>query len=88
SGQRAVRRRVLEAVGGFADGFGAEVALTIDAARCGFRIGEVPVEMWHAETGRDLAGFWHRGIQFCQVARSLWPRFWGSRRRREGEGKR
>lgn len=88
SGQRAVRRQVLEAVGGFADGFGAEVALTIDAARGGFRIGEVPVEMWHAETGRDLAGFWHRGKQFCQVARSLWPRLWGSLWKRRGEGRR
>lgn len=71
SGQRAMRREVIEAVGGFASGFGVEVGLTIDAARKGFRILEVPVQMGHAATGRDLAGFLHRGKQFWQVGLAL-----------------
>lgn len=71
SGQRAMRREVIDAVGGFSSGFGVEVGLTIDAARKGFRILEVPVQMSHAATGRDLAGFLHRGKQFWQVGLAL-----------------
>ena len=63
SGQRAVRREVLDAVRPLAPGFGVEVAMTIDAVRAGFRVVEVPVEMSHAVTGRDLAGFAHRARQ-------------------------
>ncbi|MBO8142541.1 MAG: glycosyltransferase family 2 protein [Firmicutes bacterium] len=71
SGQRAVRREVLEAVGELAGGFGIEVGLTIDALRAGFRVVEVPVAMRHRETGRDLAGFLHRGRQLWHVAGAL-----------------
>lgn len=74
SGQRAIHRRVLEAVPLFAPGFGAEVAFTIDAVRAGFRLREVPVPMTHRETGRDAAGFLHRGRQLWHVARALAPR--------------
>lgn len=76
SGQRAVKRVVLETVGGLAGGFGVEAALTIDAARAGFRVMEVPVAMRHRRTGRDVAGFVHRGRQFLHVARALAPRLW------------
>ncbi|MGE5508954.1 MAG: glycosyltransferase family 2 protein [Chitinophagales bacterium] len=71
SGQRAMRRRVIEELGGFASGYGVEVGMTIDACRLGFTVREVPVNMTHRETGRDLAGFWHRGQQFVHVAREL-----------------
>lgn len=74
SGQRALHRRVLQAVPRFAAGFGAEVALTIDAARAGLRVLEVPVSMGHAETGRDWAGFVHRGKQLLHVSAALLPR--------------
>ncbi|MCX6362258.1 MAG: glycosyltransferase family 2 protein [Armatimonadetes bacterium] len=73
SGQRAMRRPVWDALQ-TADGFGVEVALTIDAARAGHRVLEVPVTMTHRATGRDLAGFRHRGRQFVAVARELWRR--------------
>lgn len=63
SGQRAVRREVLDAVRPLAPGFGVEVAMTIDAVRAGFRVVEVPVRMHHAVTGRNLAGFLHRARQ-------------------------
>ncbi len=32
---------------------------------------EVPVKMSHAETGRNLTGFLHRGRQFVDVARVI-----------------
>lgn len=68
SGQRVLRRAVLEGIGGqFESGFGVEVGLTIDVYRLGFRIKEVPVQMTHSETGRDLSGFLHRGKQFWDV---------------------
>ncbi len=78
SGQRAVRRNVLVDVGGFASGFGAETALTIDALRKGYRIVEVPLPIMHRFTGRDWRGFAHRARQFVDILRAL-------RRRRKKE---
>ena len=67
SGQRVMRRLVIQKIGSFESGFGVEVGLTIDVFRLGFRVKEIPVHMTHAETGRDLAGFLHRGHQFFDV---------------------
>jgi glycosyltransferase involved in cell wall biosynthesis len=67
SGQRVMRREVIEKIGPFESGFGVEVGMTIDVFRNGFRVKEVPVMMSHTETGRDLAGFIHRGHQFWDV---------------------
>jgi hypothetical protein len=78
SGQRAVRAEVVKAAGGFAGGFGAETGFTIDALRAGYRVVEVPCEIRHARTGRDPAGFAHRGRQGIDVARALANR-WRSR---------
>lgn len=80
SGQRAMRREVIEALGGFASGYGVEVGMTIDAARRGYRVREVPVQMTHRETGRDLSGFLHRGRQFVHVVRELLRRAGGGSR--------
>ncbi|MCL6588981.1 MAG: glycosyltransferase family 2 protein [Firmicutes bacterium] len=74
SGQRVMRRAVIQGVGRFESGFGVEVGLTIDVFRMGFRVKEVPVQMTHKETGRDLAGFLHRGRQFVDVALVLLKR--------------
>lgn len=82
SGQRALRRAVVEQLGGFASGYGVEVGMTIDAHRLGFVVREVPVNMTHRETGRDVAGFRHRGRQFVHVARELARRFAGGGPRR------
>lgn len=67
SGQRVMRREVLEAVVPFVSGYGVEVGMTIAAARKGFRIQEVPTTMSHRVTGRDLSGFRHRAKQFWHV---------------------
>lgn len=74
SGQRAVRRAVLDAVRPLAPGFGVEVAMTIDAVRAGFRVIEIPVQMTHAVTSRDLGGFVHRGRQGLDLVRAALPR--------------
>ncbi len=75
SGQRALNRAAWSAATPFARGYGVEVALTVKAARDGMRIAEVPTDMAHAATGKDIAGFTHRGRQFVQVAGALW-RLW------------
>ena len=67
SGQRVLNARALQAIGSFESGWGVEVGMTIDVCRNGLRVREVPVQMKHSETGRDLAGFKHRGKQFLGV---------------------
>jgi hypothetical protein len=71
SGQRALAPEALRAVAPFASGYGVEVACTIKALRAGVRVLEVPTQMTHAHSGRDLVGFVHRGRQLLHVARAL-----------------
>jgi glycosyltransferase involved in cell wall biosynthesis len=80
SGQRAVRREVLAAIPALADGFGVEVAMTVDALAAGFRVVEVACEIEHGRTARTPAGFAHRGRQAAQVAAALLPRALRGRR--------
>lgn len=74
SGQRAIRNKIIEDIGGFEKGFGVEVALTIDALRKGYRVVEVEIPLTHRLTDRSLAGFMHRGKQFKDIAVALWKR--------------
>lgn len=74
SGQRAIRAKVIEDIGGFERGFGVETALTIDALRLGYRIVEVPLPLCHRLSGRTLKGFLHRGHQFVDILRAVWKR--------------
>ena len=60
SGQRALRADVLRAVTPFAPRFGMEIGMTVDAARAGFRVSEVEVDLEHRATGRTWRGFLHR----------------------------
>jgi glycosyltransferase involved in cell wall biosynthesis len=71
SGQRAMTREAYRRVAPFAPGFGMEVAMTIDAVKAGMRVVEVPTTMSHRETGRDLAGFVHRGKQFRDILAAI-----------------
>jgi glycosyltransferase involved in cell wall biosynthesis len=75
SGQRAVSSRLLRQIGRPPAGFGIEVGLTIDAARLGCRICEVPLPLVHRETGRTLAGFWHRGLQLLDIGITMLTRW-------------
>ncbi len=71
SGQRALTRDCLAAVRPFSTGYGVEVGLTVRALRKGYRLQEVETTMTHAATGRNLAGFIHRGRQFVHVTLAL-----------------
>jgi glycosyltransferase involved in cell wall biosynthesis len=69
SGQRALRARVLADVLPFAEGFGMEVGMTIDAVRAGHRVAEIELDLSHRATDRTLAGFAHRGRQLADFVR-------------------
>jgi glycosyltransferase involved in cell wall biosynthesis len=79
SGQRAVTGRCLRACRPLASGFGVEVGLTVDAARLGFRIREIPLPLEHRYTRKDLGGFLHRGRQGLDAIRAAAPRALGVR---------
>ena len=63
SGQRLLSPAARAACFPLAAGFGAETAMTIDAAQAGLHVEEVEIDLEHRATGRDLAGFVHRGRQ-------------------------
>lgn len=63
SGQRALSPRARGALFPVAAGFGVETRMTIDAVRAGLDVEEVELDLGHRATGRDLAGFAHRGRQ-------------------------
>jgi glycosyltransferase involved in cell wall biosynthesis len=69
SGQRAVRAEVLNDVLPLAPRFGMEMGMTIDAARAGYRVGEVEIDLAHRATGRTPGGFLHRARQLADFAR-------------------
>jgi glycosyltransferase involved in cell wall biosynthesis len=69
SGQRALRAPALWDVLPFADGYGMEIGMTIDAVRRGYRLLEVELELSHRASGRTLAGFAHRARQLVDFVR-------------------
>lgn len=69
SGQRAMRGATLARLLPFAQGFGVETAMTIDAFRAGLRLEEVEIDLEHRATGRNAAGFLHRGRQLADFMR-------------------
>ena len=66
SGQRAMRGSTLARLLPFAHGFGMEIGMTVDAARAGLAWSEVELDLEHRATGRNLAGFLHRGRQLLR----------------------
>ncbi len=69
SGQRVIKKKYLNQH--FERGFGVEVGMTVDSLRKGAKVIEVPVNMNHRETSRDLKGFSHRGKQFYSVGKFI-----------------
>jgi glycosyltransferase involved in cell wall biosynthesis len=69
SGQRAMRVEVLRAALPFADGYGMEIGMTVDAVRAGFSLRERELDLEHRSTGRSLAGFAHRAAQLRDFVR-------------------
>lgn len=66
SGQRILPLDFLKSIE-LPDGFGLEFKITLEGVRRGFELIEVPVDMRHRETGRDIKGFLHRGRQCLDI---------------------
>jgi hypothetical protein len=73
SGQRLLDADARAVVFPLAPGFGAETRMTIDAVRAGIAFTEVELELRHRPTGRDLAGFRHRGRQLLDLVVAVGP---------------
>ena len=73
SGQRAFSERARAVCFPLAAGFGCEVGATIDAARAGLRVSELELQLRHRVTGRDAAGFLHRGRQLVDALLACGP---------------
>ena len=73
SGQRLVGVRARAACFPLAPGFGCEVRMTIDALRAGLRFEELELDLDHRATGRDVAGFAHRGRQLLDALLAAGP---------------
>jgi len=71
SGQRAMRLRILRSLLPFADGWGIETGMTIDAIRAGYRVEEIELPLMHRATGRTPAGFLHRARQMRDIRRAV-----------------
>ena len=71
SGQRAMRLSTLRELLPFADGWGLETGMTIDAVRAGCRIQEIALPLEHRATGRTPAGFLHRARQLWDIRRAV-----------------
>jgi glycosyltransferase involved in cell wall biosynthesis len=80
SGQRAMRASTLRELLPFADGFGMELGMTVDAVRAGRRVREIELPLEHRATYRTLGGFLHRGRQLLDFRRA-------ARARRSGRAK-
>jgi glycosyltransferase involved in cell wall biosynthesis len=74
SGQRILRRELLQRLSFPPRGFGLEVALTLDLLQQGWPVVEVPTSMSHRERGRELSSFLHRGRQCVDLIHELWLR--------------
>jgi glycosyltransferase involved in cell wall biosynthesis len=70
SGQRALRASTVRRLLPFAQGWGLELGMTIDAARLGCRIEETELPLAHRVTGRTPAGFLHRARQLRDIRRA------------------
>jgi glycosyltransferase involved in cell wall biosynthesis len=65
SGQRALSGPAFATVVPFAPRFGMEIGMTVDAARAGFAVREVQLDLAHRATGKTWRGFVHRGRQLA-----------------------
>jgi Glycosyl transferase family 2 len=73
SGQRALSVRARAHCFPCAAGFGCEVRLTIDAVRSGLGVQELELPLAHRPTGRNPAGFAHRGRQLLDALLACGP---------------
>ena len=67
SGQRCLTREAFEAATPLARGWGVETGMTIDLVRQGYVAVEVPCELRHRASAKDLKGNIHRAAQYRDV---------------------
>jgi hypothetical protein len=73
SGQRLLSPAARAACFPAAPGFGVETRMTIDAVRAALGVVEVELPLRHRATGRNLAGFVHRGRQLLDALLACGP---------------
>jgi hypothetical protein len=73
SGQRFLTERARAVCFPLTRGFGCELRMTIDALHSGLAVGEVVLPLGHRATGRDPAGFAHRGLQLLDAVLAAGP---------------
>lgn len=66
SGQRILPLDFLKSID-LPNGFGLEFKVTLEGVRKNIELIEVPVDMQHRETGRNMKGFIHRGKQCLDI---------------------
>ena len=71
SGQRCLTRDAYEAAAPLADGWGVEVAMTIDLLVVGCTVVEIPCDIHHRVTGNDRVGRLHRASQYADVLQAV-----------------
>lgn len=69
SGQKAIKKSVALSLMPFEAGYGVEVGILLKAIKKGYKIAEIPVNMDHERTGKDIKGIIHRAIQFKDIIR-------------------
>lgn len=70
SGQRLIFTDFLRHIN-LPDNFGLEFKITLEALRNKICIVDIPVNIRHRETGRDIRGFLHRGKQFVNILKVI-----------------
>ena len=73
SGQRVLSQEAREACFPLAAGFGCEVRMTVDAVRASLQVSELELPLNHRASGRDPAGFAHRGRQLVDAFLACGP---------------
>jgi hypothetical protein len=73
SGQRYLSAEARDRCFPLAAGFGCEVGMTVDAIEAGLEVVEIELALAHRGTGRDLAGFLHRGRQLAELVLAVGP---------------
>jgi len=73
SGQRLLSAKARAACFPVAAGFAVETRMIVDALRAGLELNELELELEHRASGRDLAGFVHRGRQLRDIALAFGP---------------
>jgi Glycosyl transferase family 2 len=73
SGQRALSERARHVCFPLAAGFGCEIGMTIDVLNAGLSVREVELALGHRATGRNVAGYAHRGRQLLDALLALGP---------------